>query len=539
MIAGHELAAIACRVAVASLEAEALAGGAPLDAVVSDSVVHEMRRLAGAAASDRSTSDRDFVRQVAGQLGREGPTAAAALLDTVAARYGAEIAGHFDPRVHRLATRVLPLALSALLNGTSPAQALLRVRELPRIGDRLRLSGELDQLCRLARRGTIVLAPTHVSNLDSVIVGYALFKLGLPPFVYGAGLNLFESRTLGFFMRNLGAYTVDREKTDPLYKRVLKEYATASLERGQHGLFFPGGTRSRSGGLERSLKKGLLGTSITALRRNLSAGRTPQPIFIVPCTLTYPLVLEASGLTEAFLARSGAPPSLELLRTDADRFERWARFLRGVLALDLDIHLRFGRALDPFGCDVDDEGRSLDPRGREVDAAGYLRGDAGEGWVGDAARDAEFTSQLASRILAAYRRDTVATGTALVAFVVFERLRRSLGATSPRRFLGRVGPWTRIARRGVVTDVATALSEIGARAARGEITMAAEHRDGAEAVVARALSTFATYHEPRVLVERGDDILVGQPSLLFYYRNRLDETGLLGGPALLGAGGDA
>ena len=40
----------------------------------------------------------------------------------------------------------------------------------------------------------------------------ALFRLGLPPYTYGAGLNLFSNKMIGFFMHNLGAYKVDRRK---------------------------------------------------------------------------------------------------------------------------------------------------------------------------------------------------------------------------------------------------------------------------------------------------------------------------------------
>ena len=36
-----------------------------------------------------------------------------------------------------------------------------------------------------------------------------------------------------------------RRKKAPIYKDVLKQYATVSLELGYHNLFFPGGTRSR------------------------------------------------------------------------------------------------------------------------------------------------------------------------------------------------------------------------------------------------------------------------------------------------------
>ena len=51
--------------------------------------------------------------------------------------------------------------------------------------------------------------------MDSLVLGYAIYRLGLPPVIYGAGLNLFSNPLVGFFMHNLGAYTVDRRKRDP------------------------------------------------------------------------------------------------------------------------------------------------------------------------------------------------------------------------------------------------------------------------------------------------------------------------------------
>ena len=40
---------------------------------------------------------------------------------------------------------------------------------------------------RLREKGTLIVVPTHVSNMDSIAVGYALWKMGMPPFLYGAG----------------------------------------------------------------------------------------------------------------------------------------------------------------------------------------------------------------------------------------------------------------------------------------------------------------------------------------------------------------
>jgi hypothetical protein len=60
----------------------------------------------------------------------------------------------------------------------------------PILEGNIHLQGELRALRALATRGTIILAPTHVSNVDSLVMGLVIHRLGLPPFAYGAGLNL-------------------------------------------------------------------------------------------------------------------------------------------------------------------------------------------------------------------------------------------------------------------------------------------------------------------------------------------------------------
>ena len=57
----------------------------------------------------------------------------------------------------------------------------------------------------------------------------------------------------------------------------------------------------------------------------------------------------------------------------------------------------------------------------------------------------------------------------------------------------------------------------------------------AEDVLERALRSFSTYHDVPVLAARGSEIVIGDPRLLYFYRNRLDGYGLLGAPSLLPA----
>src|SRR5262249_47558530 len=159
-----------------------------------------------------------------------------------------------------------------------------------------------------------------------------------PPLTYGAGLNLFTNPLISFFMQNLGAYKVDRRKTAPFYKDVLKEYCTVSLEFGYHNLFFPGGTRCRSGIVEKKLQLGLLGFGLRAYVNILRAHKQKPNIYVIPVAISYDLVLEAETLIDDHLKEQGQS---RYIITD-DEFSQPSRvidFMKRILELDQRINL--------------------------------------------------------------------------------------------------------------------------------------------------------------------------------------------------------
>ncbi len=524
MIAGREIANEAARRVIARSKSSSRSSFE----LVAESVFHERERLLRAPNARRSPEDRAFVDAVARQL---GAIEADGLLDDVVQRYTREIEGHFDPKVYGFATRVLPFGLTALLNGTRARDALFRVPELRSLSDRVSISGQTAALSRLAKLGTLVFTPTHVSNLDSLLFGYTIFRMGLPPVAYGAGLNLFESRTLGYFMHNLGAYSVDRSKTDPLYRAVLKEYATILLERGEHGLFFPGGTRSRSFAVERKLKKGLLGTTLAAYRNNLVARKNNPKIFVVPATCSYPLVLEGYSLAEEFLLRAGREKYIPHEDDGSVNLRFWMTFFEKLLSLDADVHVRFGAAMDPFGNRVDEDGVSRDPRGRPIDPAGYLeqRGAIAE----DPARDAAYTEILEREVLRAFERDNVAMPTWALAYAAFEQHRRGRETQDVFRLLREFMRGTRLPIEPLRALFGQLIEELKGLEEAGRVTLSDELRGDVRAAFDRAIACFATWHKDPVLRAQDDWVVVGEPSLLFFYRNRLDGLGLLASPSLL------
>lgn len=498
-------------------------GGPSLEQVLYETVYQEERRLAHGEKTLRTPADVAFLRDLRRALVRAGESERRSLVRAVVCHYVNEISGHFDERVYRFATSVLPPALGVLLHGGKPSRDLLNV------DDRILLEGDIEGLTTAARLGTVVLAPTHVSNLDSLVLGYAIYALGLPPFAYGAGLNLFTHAWIGFFMRNLGAFTVDRAKADPLYKETLKEYATLLLERGQHMLFFPGATRSRSGTLETKLKLGFLGTAVRALGNTHREGARKRPMFVVPCTLTYPLVLEASSLITEYLKSEGGPQYFDT-RDEFEKPRRWFDFLTRLAQLDLRIHVRFGTPISVLGHPVDRRGIPRDASGRAIDPVRYLMVDGKV--VEDEARDAEYTRMLGDCLLDCYRHGAVALPSSVLAFALFESARRRYPQLDIFRLLRVLGGQLAIPLDEVRAELSKVLEGLRACADRGELVLAPElHADALDAVLEDGTRTLEAYHREPVLVRDDGALRIGDPTLLFYYRNRLDGFGLLRAPS--------
>lgn len=483
----------------------ATASDAVVADLLADTVFHERKRLETDGGSPGYAAAIETAATTLRHMRRTDMDAA---LDTLVATYAREIHNPFSPRTYRFATRVLPGALTRLLSASRGRDLLL--------GDfdpasRIRLDGPIERLRELSRTSTLILAPTHVSNLDSPLIGYALYAAGLPPFAYGAGLNLFSNPAMAFFMQRLGAYTVDRRKRNRLYKDTLKDYSVEILRRGCHSLFFPGGTRSRSGRLERHLKKGLLGTGLAAWQENLAEGRANPDVFIVPCTLSIGLVLEAETLIADALAEEGKQRYI-IMDDESYDSRKVASFVRQLMRLDAAVHVVFGEPMDIAGNPIDAQGRSLDPHGRPVDRRGYVCDREGR-VVPDEQRDHVYTERVAERLSEAYHRDFVVQPTHLAAWAAWEALRQRHQGLDTWRLV-RLHPGARIVDRGVV------LANIE-RASRGIAHLRRVGPPTPEGVLEEALLRFGSFHKKRALEAVNGTIKV-DGELVLYYRNRLD-----------------
>lgn len=499
---------------------------------LNDAAYWEIRRL---EPSRRKRDQEELAtwRALARRLAKLSESERRQRIRELATKYAEDIAGNFDARVFGASTRILPSLVTGLMSPSSLPRQLKDPRglfSLDALADKVSTQGETEHLVRLAEKGTLIFVPTHSSNMDSIVFGFALERAGLPPATYGAGKNLFTNPFLSFFMHNLGAYKVDRRLRFDLYKSCLKTYSCVLLERGYHSLFFPGGTRARSGAVEAKLKLGLAGTGVESYVRSLLAGRE-RKVYFVPATINYLITLEAETLIEDFLSEAGKARYI-IEDDESTRIGRVVAFARKAFTMRGSVIIRFGEPLDPFGNKVDREGRSLGPRGRPVDTSTFVRDVSGNVEL-DPDRDAQYTRELSRELVASYRANTVVMSTNIVAAACFEHL-RALAPDADLFTVLRLRE-ARVSRDDLARSVLEKRDALMELESRGEVVLSDQVRGASGGdIVAQAMAAFFGYHTNPVIEAKADGVALRDPKLLLYYQNRLIRHGLAFDPEARG-----
>ena len=482
-----------------------------LEIALNDAAYHEIRRLEN-QRDDEARERLGYWRSMIRRIGKMDDTEQRRVLHTIVTDMTRDVAGNFDPRVYRFARRAVP----RLIGGVMEPRRLMAAA--PQSLDRvLRVQGDVERLRHLQNEGSLVFVPTHSSNLDSIVLAQALEISGLSPVIYGAGKNLFTNPIISFFMHNLGAYRVDRRIRVGLYKHILKLYSQVMIERGYHSLFFPAGTRSRSGMIERRLKLGLLGSAVEAFTTN-QVRRVDRPVWFVPTTINYALVLEAETLIKDWLMEEGQARYI-IEDDEFSQIDRWVAFFRKMVGTRGACIIRFGDPIDAFGNRVDGRGQSLTPTGRAIDPGGYVeqRGKP----VVDAVRDAAYTRELGEVLAQRYEEDTVLMSTQVVAHVLFRDLVQStpgMDLFARLRLRGEIG----LDREALCQELGQARDRLCALEAKGRVrTSDVVKEDTPAELLERALKFWNGYHDSTAATLEGDRVVLGDPSLLLYYQNRL------------------
>src|SRR5439155_923263 len=250
---------------------------------------------------------RGAVSRLARHLGRDE-----ASVTREARRYLREIAASHSPRLIHLAAN------------------LIRFMYTRGYGETLHYDREqLGDLAALGQRHPLVFLPSHKSNLDSLVLKYALYENGLPPNHTAGGINM-NFFPMGALMRRTGIFFIRRSfKDNEVYKFVLRQYIDYLVEKRFPLEWYIEGTRSRSGKLMPP-RFGLLAYVVDAYRRGKS-----EDVLLVPVSIAYDQIQDVAGY--AAEERGG--------RKRPESFGWFLRFVRALRRRYGEIYLRFGEPL--------------------------------------------------------------------------------------------------------------------------------------------------------------------------------------------------
>lgn len=441
------------------------------------------------------------------------------LLERVVRTYSEEIVGRFHVKSYLFARTFLTMAFTRLLNSVASKNAFKFFSRRYQLQQKIQAIGEIEHIRELSKKGTVVIVPTHFSNLDSILIGLTVDFIGVPAVSYGAGLNLFNTGVLAFFMNRLGAYRIDRRKKSKLYIETLKAYSTLSIKRGTHSLFFPGGTRSRSGLIEKKVKMGLVGTAIEAQRMMLKEEQNDK-VFIVPMVLGYHFVLEAKSLIEQYFKRTGEEKYL-VPNDEFTSYRKMASFVYQFFNSSSEIIVSFGKPIDVFGNFVDKEGRSFDKRGNEINLKDYFTSNGK--LTEDLQRDHEYTKLLAEVMVKRLHAENIVLSSQMMAFAAFNVIKAKHPKLDIYGIL-RLGEEDLVIPRDefllAIYQLRKKLLELAA-AKQLKLSEIIEEDDINE-LLKDGLNHLGTYHPEKVLrKDRNGNIITDSIKLLFYYHNHL------------------
>jgi glycerol-3-phosphate O-acyltransferase len=249
---------------------------------------------------------RGGVARIASRLGQS--------VDTVlveADRYLGEIAAVHSPHVMDLVANIIRWAYRRGYGGIRYEHA------------------ELERISALGQRHPIVFLPSHKSNLDTLVLKYALYENQLPPPHTAGGINM-NFFLVGPLLRRAGIFFIRRSfKDNEVYKFVLRQYIDYLIEKRFTLEWYIEGTRSRSGKLMPP-RFGLLAYVVDAYRRAKS-----EDVILVPVSIVYDQIHDVVSYAAE---ERGA-------RKEKESFSWAVRFFRALRRRYGNIYIRFGEPL--------------------------------------------------------------------------------------------------------------------------------------------------------------------------------------------------
>jgi len=188
---------------------------------------------------------------------------------------------------------------------------------------------QLREVAELAQKHPVVFLPSHKSNLDHLVLQYALHENGHPPNHTAGGINM-NFFPVGPLVRRSGTFFIRRQFRDDLvYKFVLRHYIDYLIEKRFSLEWYIEGGRSRSGKLLPP-RFGMLAYVAGAFRRAKS-----EEVVLIPTSLAYDQISDVGSYSAE---QSGA-------KKEAESFGWFVGFVRSLRKRYGNIHIRFGEPI--------------------------------------------------------------------------------------------------------------------------------------------------------------------------------------------------
>lgn len=445
------------------------------------------------------------------------------LLKKIIHRYNEEIVGHFSPGTFRF-SRIFLLSFFKRIFNKYFDKGQWRWGNKAQLQQKIKVKGNVELIRTLFEKGTVVILPTHYSNLDSIMVGYAIdTNVGLPHFSYGAGLNLYNVEMVAYFINRLGAFRVDRRKKNPIYLECLKSMAGYSVLKGVNCLFFPGGTRSRSGQTEDKLKLGLISSLIEAQRLHIE-NNEDRKIFVVPLNIGYHFVLEASHLIDQHLQLVGRD-KYKRTKSGGPTFGSIFKFIKDIYGKSSEVYMSFGEPMDVFGNKVDNDGKSFDKFGHIVDTKDYftLAGQLSS----NSQRESIYAKLLGESVVEAYSKYNVILSSNVVAFCAFHIIYEEYKETGLLQLVNQKYKTFTITADALEEKVRIVVKLILDKKNKDLVTISDESWDNVSDLIKEGVYKLGIYHAASVLKpDKKNNLVCEDIRLLYFYHNRLTNYGL-------------
>lgn len=440
------------------------------------------------------------------------------VLTKIVNRYAEEIVGDFKPKTFRFVRKVTTFLFKLLLNPFKSKGQGFFWGGKESVLERIKIDGPLDDIRELFDKGTVLVLPTHFSNLDSLAVGYSMDMLtGLPFFSYGAGLNLYDQELFAYFMSRIGTYKIDRRKRNPIYRKTLVQFSTVGIQEGLNSIFFPGGTRSRNGAIEGALKYGLMNTIIDS-QNEFYMRNIDRKIIIVPLVISYHFVLEARSLIDQHLRKTGKENYIDRLKKKRVTMKN-TRLFRRLWTRGSEVTMSFGHPIDIFGNKLDKEGRSIKD-GRVIDIRDYFRS-SGE-LNKDLQRNRVYSRYLADELVKSYLNENVVLTSHVAAFTTFQIFEKQYPNLDLFALLALPDDYLNIPELDLYAQIEKMQTRLRELASMGSLKLSQEvDQMSPEELVKDAIKHLNSYHFYMPIGLKKGNVICEDLKLLYFYHNRL------------------